>query len=104
MTTQVFPAWNDETYTVDITPKQSITVTRTGHEPNHFEIGDVAEYDSYNLSYTGTIVAITDKTVTIKPRFNERNRRLKIRDFAWRNYKFDAAETAAKNFEISHYI
>src|SRR5690348_11656791 len=30
-----------------------------------FVVGDVAEYSSYNLSYTGTIRSITAKTVTI---------------------------------------
>ena len=43
-----------------------------------FKIGDVAEYDSYNLNYLGTIEKITAKTVTIRPRHGEKVRRLQI--------------------------
>ena len=31
-----------------------------------FEVGDVAEYDSFNLSYTAPIVSIGKSTVTFK--------------------------------------
>lgn len=34
-------------------------------EPITFIIGDIAEYDSYNLSYTGVITKISNKTVWI---------------------------------------
>lgn len=47
-------------------------------------IGDLAEYHSYNLSYIGRIVSITDKTVTIKD--SDETRRLKLDEFCWRNY------------------
>lgn len=104
MSTQVFKSWGNETFTVEVEPKKSISVTRTGHAPTLFVIGDEAEYDSYNLSYTGTITAITDKTVTIRPRYSEKTRRLKLSDFAWRNYNFDSALVAEKNFRTSHYI
>ena len=53
-----------------------------------FLIGDEAEYDSYNFSYYGEILSITEKTVTIKPRYGNTNKRLKVRDFIWRNYNF----------------
>jgi hypothetical protein len=69
-----------------------------------FEVGDEAEYDSYNLRYTGTIVKITEKCVTIEtaaPRFVKR---LDLYTFAWRNYNFDAAKTAAKNAETLMHI
>jgi len=69
-----------------------------------FEIGDTAEYDSFNLSYTGKIVSITAKTVTIQPPLNDKKRRLKIDTFQWRNWDFDAAETARKNSETMMYI
>lgn len=69
-----------------------------------FNIGDMAEYDSYNLSYYGTIESITDKTVTIKPRFSGRKFRLKLNQFFWRNYDFDLETKAAENAVTSYYI
>src|SRR5689334_9703096 len=64
-----------------------------------FKIGDQAEYDSYNYSYTGEIVSIGRKTVTIKARSD--TRRLDLYEFAWRNWDFDAEAIAKKNAEIS---
>jgi hypothetical protein len=72
-----------------------------------FEIGDIAEYDSFNLSYTGVIESITDKTVTIiayKGSSNEKKHRLDVYTFCWRNHKFDLEETRARNAETSMYI
>jgi len=73
----------------------------------YFEVGDEAEYDSYNLHYTGTITKITDKCVTIESwpgtRYAETHR-LDLNTFCWRNYKFNAAKTAAYNAEESMYI
>ena len=65
-----------------------------------FKIGDVAVYGSYNLIYTGKIIAISPKTVTIdKGRHYKSAKRLKIYDFSWRNKNFDAARIAEENFE-----
>jgi hypothetical protein len=71
-----------------------------------FKIDDMAEYDSYNLSYYGEIKSITDKTVTIQERFGRepRKHRLKLRAFMWRNHNFDLDTVKAKNAETSHYI
>lgn len=69
-----------------------------------FKVGDVAEYDSYNLHYLGTITKITEKCVTIEPRFGGRTRRLDLYAFAWRNYDFDFERISAKNAETSMYI
>lgn len=88
-----------------------------------FCVGDIAEYDSYNLSYTGTIESITDKTVTIwtgcykdlgcrtsravdsEGRALKKNlTRLDLATFCWRNYNFDAEKTARENAETSMYI
>jgi hypothetical protein len=63
-----------------------------------FSIGDEAEYGSYNLIYTGTIVGITDKQVTIEDRGIE-TCRLKLFNFIDRNWDFDAARVAAHNAE-----
>ncbi len=72
------------------------------HHPYNrtFKIGDTAEYDSYNLSYTGTIVSIGKKTVTVDPGRGGRKRRLTFHTFNWRNWNFDVDETARKNSEM----
>ena len=104
MTTQVFNAGYFNIYTVDVIAGKSITVTREGHEPNTFKIGDQAEYASYNLSYYGTIKSITEKTVTIAPRFGGGTKRLKLDTFAWRNYDFDLNDTIQSNANEMMYI
>ena len=67
-----------------------------------FEVGDVAEYDSYNLHYTAPIIAIGKSTVTFK--VYDCNKRLKAENFAWRNWDFNYAEIARRNAETSQYI
>lgn len=90
-------------YTVNVEKGKSITVIRKGHKPNTFKVGDMAEHDSYNLSYYGVITQITEKTVTILDDcFGKK--RLKLDTFAWRNYDFDLDRVQAENFETSHYI
>jgi hypothetical protein len=72
-----------------------------------FELGDEAEYDSYNLNYTGSIIAISDKTVTIQKSYGSRDvkkHRLHIYEFCWRNYNFDAEKIRQQNAETSMYI
>lgn len=69
-----------------------------------FKLGDTAEYDSYNLKYLGEIVAITDKGVTIKPKYGDRTKRLDLYTFCWRNRDFDLARISAENAETSHCI
>lgn len=88
------------TYKYTVTPKKSITIQkiRDGQVQDiyHYQVGDIAEYDSYNLHYFGTIESIGAKTVTIQPRYSEKKRRLGFDTFAWRNgnqsidSKFDA--------------
>lgn len=69
-----------------------------------FKVGDTAEYDSYNLSYLGTITKITDKCVTIDPKYGERHRRLDLHTFMWRNHSFDLAAIEKSNMETSYSI
>jgi len=72
-----------------------------------FELGDTAEYDSYNLKYTGKIVKITNKVVSITryPGSNmAKTYRLSLYEFCWRNFKFNAVETAQYNANESMYI
>ena len=90
-------------YIINIDPKKSISITRDGNT-NTFKIGDTAEYDSYNLSYTGKIVSITEKIVTILPKYETKNRRLKIQDFTFRNWNFDLERINNENYVTSIYI
>lgn len=91
-----------------VIPGVSITVTRIeGHDAGTgrtFLIGDMAEYDSFNLSYFGPILAITDKAVTIRNKHSEKKHRLNLYNFAWRNYKFNADTESKKNLETMMYI
>lgn len=68
-----------------------------------FEVGDEAEYDSFNLSYTGQITAIGKATITIKNAWGD-GKRLKAADFSWRNWNFNSAETARRNAETMQCI
>lgn len=69
-----------------------------------FNMGDMAEYDSYNLSYYGEIVGISTKSVQIKEKHGGRIHRLDLNTFMWRNHDFDLEKTIAKNHEERHYI
>ena len=104
--THTFTVGRDN-YTVTVVPKYSISVTRDGEETVHFGIGDWAEYDSYNLKYTGQIVSIGPKTVTIEAypgTQNAKRHRLKLSSFAWRNWDYDGSKIAAHNAEEMMYI
>ena len=94
-------------YEVELT-RDDITIYKNGCRGTSFEVGDIAEYDSYNLRYTGIITKITEKCVTIVAykghRGMEKAHRLDMYTFCWRNYKFNAAETAAYNQEESMYL
>lgn len=69
-----------------------------------FRLGDEAEYDSYNLRYTGLVKSITAKNVIVEPRYGRSTKRLDFRNFAWRNHDFDSAQVARQNYETSMYI
>jgi hypothetical protein len=101
-------------YSVEVVRNLYIKIkcNKTGLE-NKFKLGDSAEYDSYNLSYYGTIMGITDKTVIIVCRHDmiahRRNepvhrKRVKLENFCWRNIKFDLDEVQKRNTETSHSI
>ena len=66
-----------------------------------FTLGDTAEVGSYNLTYTGTVRKITEKTVTVVEYEDfpgmRKTYRMSIYDFASRNKDFDAEETAKRN-------
>lgn len=100
-------------YHAEIIPGKSIRLFGTFRNhvngPQEFDltfvIGDEAEYNSYNLTYTGEIVSIGAKTVTIKHYPNrETKSRLDFYDFAYRNWDFDSAKIAAENSETMMHI
>lgn len=91
-------------YTIVVEAGKNITVIREGEEPNTFKVGDKAEYDSYNFSYYGPILSITDKTVTIYDNISNKKRRLGFDTFAWRNWNFNLDKAVADNIETSYYI
>lgn len=68
-----------------------------------FSVGDIAEYDSFNLSYYGPITAITTKTISIEKTGGDKAR-LKPDQFAWRNYDFDANKASAANSIAGMYL
>lgn len=101
-----------ESYTLYVTPGVKVEV----HTHNRggdlvavkvFRPGDYAEYDSYNLSYTAPIKAITAKNVIFDMGdrcYKGKTKRLTFDAFAWRNHDFDVHETALKNSEVMQYI
>jgi hypothetical protein len=97
----------DTKYTVSIERNQSISIFVDDVQVNQFNLGDEAEYGSYNLIYTGPITKITDKMVQITAYPNSRNEKkhnLSLDTFCWRNEKFDAQKAAKHNQEEMYYI
>jgi hypothetical protein len=97
----IYPAQATD-YAVEIVKNKSIVVYKNDVLANSFNLGDTAEYDSYNLRYTGNIVAISDKRIVIES--YGRNYSLDINTFCWRNHDFNAAKVAEQNFRESMYI
>lgn len=62
-----------------------------------FKMGDTCVYDSYNLVYTGKIVGIGAKTVTIEKSGYRRNTVLDIATFIHRNWDYDAKAIFERN-------
>ena len=88
---------------------KSITIRRengdgTWTPERTFAKGDLAEYDSYNFSYFGKIVRITEKSVTIVEEYGSKKHRLAFETFAWRNYDFDLDSALERNRDVSQHI
>lgn len=77
-----------------------------------FAIGDEAVYGSYNLVYTGKILAISAKRINVGTGWSrngtritasdkEKARSLDLFQFSWRNYDYDAHDIARRNHETS---
>ena len=102
--------------TAEVTPKKSIRLSGemarwnpkdqvdfTVEYDRTFEIGDSVEYDSYNLSYIGTIVAITAKTVTVDKGWGDGEvKRMKLQDFGNRNWNLDLEDRLTQNAMTSY--
>lgn len=93
-------------FNADICPGKFITIygqsgrratDANGQFSKRFNVGDRAEYDSYNLRYTGIIVAIGEKTVTVNDNDLGERRRLNLVEFIRRNWDFDGARIDAEN-------
>lgn len=64
-----------------------------------FRVGDTVEYDSFNLAYTGKIVAIGEKTVSVQPEHRSKVVRMSLYEFASRNYDLDLDALRKRNAE-----
>lgn len=79
-----------------------IVVPHGWHELT-YRVGDIAVYDSYNLSYTGEITSISPKTITILKKHSTRTSRMTHEKFV--AYNDQPIETVfARNAETSQYI
>lgn len=62
-----------------------------------FKMGDTVEYDSYNLKYTGKIIAIGEKTIKIEHNHGGKVTQLDLHTFIWRNWDLDLKKIAEEN-------
>jgi hypothetical protein len=99
----------------DIKPKQYIRLFGTSKkwlpkegrvEPSDvayditFRVGDQAVYGGYNLTYTGPILAIGAKTITVQAGMTgDRKKQLTIAQFSHDNRDYDAEKIAKRNAE-----
>ncbi len=90
-------------YQCEIQQQASISILKEGVLVNTFKLGDMAEYDSYNLSYYGKIVSITKATVVVE-KIGGKTRHLSLYEFCWRNYDFDIEKKSAENHDTMQYI
>lgn len=86
-------------YQCEVVKGKSISILKGDRLCNTFCIGDEAEYDSYNLIYTGRITSISETTVVVTHGSKEHPERtfLYLYKFCVKNEKFDAQEVAQKN-------
>ena len=74
----------------------------TESKPVSFKIGDKAVSGSYNLVYLDKIISITEKSVIFEPTLRGyRKKRMKLSEFAWRNWNFDRSAIDKHNYETS---
>jgi hypothetical protein len=89
----------------EVLPREYIKLFGRGHtiskgEADYslcFRIGDRCEQDAYNFTYLGTIVAIGEKTVTVKCDLYGKLHRMSIYDFSFHNWDFDLERIEKEN-------
>lgn len=86
---EIIPGKSIRVYGIERRYVRSACDTRMKAFDQSFLIGDIAVYDSYNMSYMSEITSITAKTVS----FSKEHKRLKIDEFAWRNKETRASKS-----------
>jgi hypothetical protein len=94
-------------FNADVIPGASIRIygTQTNHinGPQTFDrtfnVGDVVEYDSFNLSYMGPVLAVGAKTIMVKCGIYKKARRMTLAQFCSRNWNLDLAQNTRRNSE-----
>lgn len=103
----VYEGQVEKGFQAEIIPGQSVRIFGTQYNRINpkafdltFEIGALAEYDSFNLIYVGTITKIGPKTVTItETGYDGRSHQLDICSFARKNWDFDYERISKQNSE-----
>lgn len=88
---------------------ESIGASYYTNEPYsiEFRMGDTASYGSYNCTYLGTIIGVTEKRIIIAEDYltrNQKNHSLTIYEFNWRHKGFDLESIKRHNAEMSQCI
>jgi len=87
----------------DVSPGQSIRIFGTHMGTEHtpfdlaFAVGEKGVHGSWNLIYTGEIVGIGSRTVTIKPPYGSKAVRLPLTRFIELNWDYDAVRIERHN-------
>lgn len=108
----ITPANHDGTFNAEVVPGVSIRifgVFTNRHVPvifnKTFKIGDEVEHGSYNLIYTGKVIAIGPNSVTVeRSDIGNKPMRMDLCAFIGRNWDFDAAKITRHNAEESQCI
>lgn len=105
---QKHEGWTNDKYSAEI-EGDTITIRQeSGHKgplEKTFKVGQLAEYDSYNLSYMGPIVKITPKQVVVAHHdINGKRSNMDLYSFIWRNIDFDADKKSKENSEAMYYL
>lgn len=96
-------------YHADVVPRTSIRLHGFEHNSRKphayditFKVGDTAVYGGYNLTYTGKIVSIGEKTVRIED--CGRVKALRFDDFSFWNRNYNAERIAQENADTLMHI
>ena len=98
-----YPAQVTE-FSVEIVPNESVSIFRNGIYKNTFSVGELCEYSSYNWSYLGTILKISEKTVQILEEHSTKVHHLNINEFCWRNESFNLEKALDEKHDAMMYV